>query len=329
MKPRQLSFGDYSLSKTRKRTRVEAKLEVIEKHIDWNTIVAQVQEIDNTGALGGRPRKDLEMMVRILFLQHLYNLSNPEMEDQLNDRLSFQRFVGVSLEEKLPSFSTIWRFKAALAKRELDDFIFSTVSKALDAKGLYVKKGTSVDATIIRSSTRPLSKERREELEQKPSEQIDTDASSTKKGGKKYFGYKGHIGRDMNSGLIRKVRFTPASVHDSQEFDNVLTGDERAVYADKAYANNEKKRAFRKKGIYWGVLDKAAKNRPLSYSQKKRNHKLASPRASVEHPFAFIKTVLNMGKAVAKNLERNRLAFLINCTIYNIFRAELLLKRAN
>jgi IS5 family transposase len=267
------------------------------------------------------------MMVRILFLQHLYNLSNPEMEDQLNDRLSFQRFVGASVEENLPSFSTIWRFKAALAKRELDDFIFSTIAQELDRKGLFIKKGTSVDATIIPSSTRPLSKERRKELEQNPSVQIDTDAKSTEKGGKKHFGYKGHIGRDMNSGLIRKAGLTPANVHDSQEFENVLSGDELAVYADKAYASREKKRLFRKKGIYWGVLDKAAKNAPLSKSQKKRNRKLSSARAYVEHPFAFIKTVLNMGKAVAKNFERNRLAFLMNCTLYNIFRAELLLAR--
>lgn len=327
MKPKQLSIGDYSLSKTRKKTRVEAKLEVIEKHVDWDTIVRNTQEIDRTGVLGGRPRIDIEMMVRILFIQYLYNLSDPEMEDQLNDRLSFQRFVGAGLEDKLPSYSTIWRFKASLAKHELDEVIFSTVVKSLEKQGLMIMKGTSIDATIIESSTRPLSKKRREQLEENPSTQIDTQATSTQKGGKKHFGYKGHIGRDMNSGLIRKQSFTTASVHDSQEFDNVVSGDEQAVYADKAYVNKDKKREYRAQGKYWGVLDKASSKRPLTNRQKKRNKKKASARAAVEHPFAYMKGVLKMAKAVAKNLERNRLAFVMNCTLYNIFRAEFLLTR--
>ncbi len=206
------------------------------------------------------------------------------------------------------------------------DKIFSSINHQLELHGLILKKGTIADATIIESDNKPLSKKKREELESKPSGQIDTQAQSTEKNGKKYFGYKGHIGVDVQSKLIRKRKFTPAHVHDSQVLEELLSRDEGGIWADKAYYNDQHKRAARAMGIYYGVLDKKKKARSLSSKQQKRNKQKSSVRAAVEHPFAFMRKKMKMGLATAKNKARNSLRFDMNCIIYNVLRAAYLLR---
>ena len=251
------------------------------------------------------------------------------MEDQVNDRLSFQHFAGIDYTTTVADFTTIWRFKEALIREELMDKLFTLIVSFIEERGLLLKKGTCVDATIIQSTTKPLSKQGREALEKKPSSQIDTDADSTSKSGKKYFGYKGHIGTDVDTKLIRKRRFTSARPHDSTQKDHLLSGDEKAIFGDSAYGNKADKQKARKAGVYYGVLDKATRSKKLSSSQKKRNKKKSKVRNQVEHPFAYIKEKLNYQKAVAKNLSRNALRFDFNCMLYNIFRADYLLQRAS
>jgi len=209
------------------------------------------------------------------------------------------------------------------------DRLFELIVGDIEKKGLLVKKGTIVDASIIESRTKPLSKKKRKELEENPSSQIDIDAHSTKKGGKKYFGYKGHIGVDVESGIIRKRAFTSAQPHDSKLKNKLLSGDEKAEFGDKAYTNKADKgrSAARKNGKYYGVLDRATRRRKLSKSQKKRNQKKSRVRSQVEHPFGYIKEKLGYRKASAKTLERNGLRFDFNCILYNIFRASYLLSR--
>jgi IS5 family transposase len=263
----------------------------------------------------------------MLFLQYLYNLSDPELEDQVNDRLSFQNFVGVSFTTTIPDYTTIWRFRERLIEMKLNDKLFDTILGYLESKNLLVKKGTIIDATIIDSANRPLSDKKRKELEEKPSSQIDTDAGSTMKRKKYYFGYKGHIGTDVGSKLIRKRDFSSARPHDSQYKDTLLSGDEKAVFADSAYGSKEDKQKYRKEGVYYGVLDKATRSKKLSSTQKKRNKKKSKIRSAVEHPFGYMKERLNYRKAVAKTKERNRFRFDMNCIIYNIFRANYLLER--
>lgn len=262
----------------------------------------------------------------MLFLQHLYNLSDPELEDQVNDRLSFQKFAGIDFSTTVPDYTTIWRFKERLTKEGVNDLIFEKILSFIEEKGLLLKQGTIIDATIIESSNRPLSKNKREHLEKEPSSQIDTEADSTEKRGKKYFGYKGHIGVDVGSKLIRKREFSSARPHDSQVKEVLYSGDEKAVFADSAYTNKEDKRKARKEGLYYGVLDRGTKRRKLSNSQKKLNKKKSKIRSAVEHPFAYMKERLNYKKAVAKNLQRNRLRFDMNCIIYNLMRASELIK---
>jgi len=324
----QLNLADNIFSAREKQSRVVVALKKINDIVDWSSLVKIVSVIDQTkSGQGGRPRTPLPWMLRMLFVQHLYNLSDPELEDQLIDRKSFQDFVGIHQGVEIPDFTVLWRFKEALIKHKLTEKIFTSINTQLETKGLFVKQGTAVDATLIQSTTRPLSKEKREALKETPSAQIDTDASSTSKGGKHYFGYKGHVGVDVGSKLIRKVTFTTASPHDSTEFENVLSGDERSVWADSAYVNKNMKRAARFLGIFFGVIDRAARSHPLSNRQKKRNQKKSSVRSMVEHPFAHIKTKQKWLKAKAKTLERNALSFTMNCINYNLLRSNYLLQR--
>lgn len=324
---KQLNFADYQLNCLRKKTRTERKLEKIDEFVDWSALVAEVKVIDKTGSQGGRPRWETEMMLKLLFVQYLYNLSDPELEDQVNDRLSFQRFTGIDMNRKVPDYSTVWRFKEALIEEDLYNKLFELINQQIEQRGLFLKKGSVVDATIIESDNRPLSEKRREELEEEPSSQIDTDAQSTCKNGDYYYGYKGHIGTDVDSKLIRNKSFTPANRHDITQRDRLIEGDERAVFGDKAYSEQEYKKECREKDIYYGILDKGKRGHPLSRTQQKQNEKHSRVRASVEHPFAYMRRILHYNIAQATTLVRNELRFTMNCMIYNIMRAGYLEQR--
>ena len=318
-----MSFGG-----RRKTSRAVATLEAIGAMVNWGELAVIVSVLDKTrGGRGGRPPIDFEIKLKMLFLQYAFNLSDEELEDQLIDRLSFQQFVGLGYDEEIPDFTTVWRFKEALIRQNLMDPIFESIVGRIEANGLLLKKGTIVDATIIKSGNRPLSRKKREELETEPSSQIDTDAQSTAKNGQRHFGYKGHVGVDAESKIIRKRTFTPANVHDSQELENVLSGDEQSVFADKAYASRKNKKAMRASGIYYGILDKGARSHPLRKRQQKRNKQKSRVRAAVEHPFGFMRKKLKVTVLAAKNKARNALRFDMWCIIYNVCRASFLLKR--
>jgi IS5 family transposase len=318
----------WMFSRRKKQSRAVATLDKISKVVNWQALVNIVQVIDKSNTdKGGRKPLPFDWKVKMLFLQYAFNLGDEELEDQLIDRLSFQKFVGINFDQEIPDFTTLWYFKEALIQYKLMDRIFSSINHQLELNGLILKKGTIADAIIIESDNKPLSKQKREELESKPSVQIDTEAQSTEKNGKKYFGYKGHIGVDVESKLIRKRKFTPASVHDSQAFEEVLSGDEKSIWADKAYPNDKHKHIARTLGIYYGVLDKKKKHKELSGKQHKRNKQKSSVRAAVEHPFAFMRKKLKMGLATAKSKVRNALRFDMNCILYNVLRAEWLLRK--
>lgn len=163
----QLSFADLIVNNSRKKTRSQFKLEKLNALINWRPILELVKGCFPTNPQGGRPQKDLGAKTRMLFLQHLYNLSDPELEDQLNDRLSFQRFCGIPLSEEVIDFTTFWRFKERLVEKGLPSLVFEQINAQLEDKGLFVKQGTIVDASIIESSGRPLSDKKRAELAKK------------------------------------------------------------------------------------------------------------------------------------------------------------------
>lgn len=315
-------------SRRKKVSRAVKTLGELEKMVDWEELVKIVEPLDRTReGRGGRPPISFKTKLKMLFLQHTFNLSDEELEDQLVDRLSFQQFVGLRYDEEIPDFTSHWHFKEALAKNGMMDKVFESILSSIEARGLILRRGTIVDATIIPSGNRPLSKEKREKLESKPSRQIDTDAHSTAKGGKKYYGYKGHIGIDEGSKIIRKRSFTPAQVNDIREMHNLMSGDERSVWGDKNYRKKEDKKLARKMGIYYGMLDQKARKKELSRRQLKRNKNKSRVRAAVEHPFAFMKGKLKVRVLAAKNKMRNSLRFDMWCIVYNVLRSSFLISR--
>lgn len=317
-----------SFSRRKKTSRAVGTLSEIGRLVDWDALVEIVKVLDRTrGGKGGRPPISFEVKLKMLFLQYTFNLSDEELEDQLIDRLSFQQFVGLRYDEEIPDFTTLWHFKEALVRNAMMDGVFESILGQLEARGLILKRGTIVDATIIPSGNRPLSEDKRKALGERPSSQIDTDARSTAKGYKKYFGYKGHIGIDAGSKIIRKRSFTPAQVNDIREMRNLMSGDEQSVWGDKNYRSKKDKKAAREMGIYYGVLDQRARGKQLSKTQLKRNKKRSRVRAAVEHPFAFMKGKLKARVLAAKNKMRNALRFDMWCIVYNVLRASFLLKR--
>lgn len=327
-KRHQLSILDQWATQSGQVSRSTERLAEIDEWIDWDPLYEIGRRIDKTGPQGGQPRKPVRWMIRGLFLQHLYQLSDPQLEDQLIDRLSFRRFAGLPLDQKVPDFSTCWRFREELtAEGHLED-LFGEVTRQLEAKGLILKRGTVVDASIIESAGRPLSDDKRRELEEQPSTQIDTDADATQKGGTHYFGYKGHIGVDVGSKLIRTLSFTKASPHDSTQLETLLSGDERAIFGDKAYPCKDLKVRCREQGIYYGILDKAYRNSPLSASQKARNERHRRVRRYGEHPFSAIKQRYGMAAATAKTKMRNKAQFIMAAICWNIERGISWAKKA-
>jgi len=180
-KRQQLSILDQWASQSGQVSRSTERLSEIAEWIDWEPLYAVGRRLDKTGPQGGQPRKPVKWMIRGLFLQRLYQLSDPQLEDQLIDRLSFRRFAGLPLDQKVPDFTTFWRFREQLAAEGYIDELFSCITRQLEAKGLILKRGTVVDAALIASAGRPLGEDKRQALAQDPSPQIDTDADSPRR----------------------------------------------------------------------------------------------------------------------------------------------------
>lgn len=324
----QLSILDQWAGQSGQVSRSTERLQAIDEWIDWQPLYKIARRIDKTDPTkGGQPRTPAKWMVRGLFLKHLYQLSDPQLEDQLIDRLSFRRFAGLPLDQRVPDFTTFWRFQQALAEEGLVEKIFQQINVQMEAKGLILKQGTIADATIINSSNRPLSDKKREQLAEDPSSQVDTDANATCKDGTWHFGYKSHIGMDAGSKLIRKIKFTPASTHDCQLLPALVSEDERSVFGDKAYSKGAYKQAARSGGWYYGILDRAKRGEPLSVSQKKRNKRNRKVRRQVEHAFAAIKVCYGGRLAKAKNQARNKAQFIMKAICYNVERSMSFAKK--
>ena len=338
----QLSILDGVLSRRKKRSRSDNLLKRINDFVDWQKL-SKICEKGYKDSTRGRPSLPLIVSVKCLFLQYLYDLSDPALEDAIIDRLSFQRFLGVTFDEEIPDFSTIWRFRERLVKHNLYDTLFETVQSDLDSRGLILRRGTIVDATIVNSArcyhkeknrndndpSSPVLTDIDEQVNSASSRQDaqqDHDATVTKKGNKYYYGYKGHIGTDQGSDIIRRKQFTPANIHDIKEIENLTSNDEDSQFGDKGYFSDEYKRDLRKKGVYCGILDKGKRDHPLSNRQKQRNKQKSRVRCAVERPFAHMKKWYGYVRARYVNLKRNDLHFTFLCIIYNVRRGIALIE---
>ena len=297
-----------------------AKLERIDEVVDWKKLARLVNGI--YAAPLGRPSYPPVVMVKIMVLQQWYDASDEAMEEALWDRVSFKRFVGLALEDDVPDHSTISRFRKEVSERGLAGRLFKELTRQLDKRGLLVKQGTLLDATIVEAQAhRPSSPEQ-------PGARsgIDPDAAWTRKGGKSHFGYKAHIGLDAGSGLIREAVFTPANVNDTEVADALVSGDEKAVYADKAYMSKERSALLKSMRIKDRIMRRADKHHPvLPHWERRRNKLISRLRSPVEKVFGTLKRSYGYRRVRYMGLERNEAEFFFKCMAYNLRRAERLL----
>jgi transposase, IS5 family len=299
-----------------KKLRVEKFLDEMNVVVPWDSLVKEITPYYKSEV--GRPPHDLELMLRVHFLQLWHNLSDPSLEEALYDRLSFQKFLGFDcFGGVVPDESSICRFRHLLERHDLSQKILSCVNRHLAAHGLVLREGTIVDATLLSA---PVSKKNAHK-------ERDPEMSSTRKNNKWYFGAKGHIGVQANGKpIVHSTEFTTAKTHDIQAVESLLHGDEKAVFGDSAYNRNADKKRARLEGLYYGISDKGRRNHPLSKAQKKKNRKHSSIRAKVEHPFRVIKHLWGHTKLRYKGLHKNATRFTTLCALSNLFlcRKEVL-----
>jgi IS5 family transposase len=306
---KRTTFSSMAYDNKKKKTRRERFLEEMDRVIPWKELIGIISphypRIGN-----GRHPMPLAMMLRIYFLQQWYGLSDPGMEDSLYDIESMRRFAGIDLEfDAVPDETTILNFRHLLEQHELTKQLFEETKQYLKEKGLLLREGTIVDATIIgaSSSTKNQGNTRDPEMKQ------------TQKGNQWYFGMKAHVGTDTGKGLVHSVVVTDAAVHDSRVMDNLLHGEEEAVYGDKAYASKEKQREYEGKDIKWCVKRKAARGHQLSEEDKEYNHRQGKVRAKVEHVFLVIKHLWQYRKVRYKGLYKNAVQLLSLFALANLY----------
>ena len=309
--PKQPAFPGLLDAMKKKQTRRELFLAEMDVVVPWVRLLALIApHYPKVGPKGGRPPMSLEMMLRVYFLQNWYALSDPMAEDMLYDSEAMRRFAGIELgDDRIPDETTILNFRHLLERHELTEALFAEVNAHLSDKGITLRAGTLVDATIIDapSSTKNRSKAR------------DPEMSSTKKGNDWYFGMKAHIGVDVDSGTVHSLEATTAKVHDSRIWDELLHGDEASVWADKGYVSAERETAFTKDGKVWGVMRKAPKGGKLDPIDEKINRIIAMVRAKVEHPFRVLKRQFGHVKTRYRGLAKNRAQLFTLFALGNLF----------
>jgi IS5 family transposase len=296
------SFANLVYDNKKKKTKRQKFLEEMDQVIPWEALSKIIEKYYPKAGNGRHPFRLLTML-RIYFMQQWYALSDPAMEDALYESESMRRFARIDFDGVVPDETTILNFRHLLEKHRLTKQIFESTKRYLTERGLLLREGTIVDATIINapSSTKNQEKSRDKEMKQ------------TKKGNQWYFGMKAHIGTDTGRGLVHSVVVTSAAVHDSRVMDQLLHGEERAIYGDKAYTNEKKKQKYESDGVAWCVKRKAGIGRQLTQEAKDFNQKHGPIRAKVEHVFLVVKHLWNYRKVRYKGLFKNEVQ------VYSLF----------
>lgn len=313
----QMTLASAGFEKYAKTTRRAQFLSEMERVVPWAELCALIEPV-YPKAGSGRPPVGLERMLRIYFLQHWFNLSDPALEEALYDSAALRAFVGIDLgREPAPDETTVCNFRHLLERYGLGQRLFEAVNVYLAGRGLKIARGTIVDATIINApcSTKNVAGERDPEMRQ------------TKKGNQWYFGMKGHFGVDSKLKLIHSVAATAANVHDSQVLPKLLHGNETLVWGDSAYAGQTETIH----GIATQARDftqkKASRHKPLSSAERAKNRNKSRIRAKGEHPIGVIKRVFGFVKVRYRGIAKNANRLLVACALANLFMVRRVLLR--
>ena len=300
----QPGFSELEYAGKRKTTRREKFLASMEEVVPWDELLVELKPHYPDGKRG-RPPIGLERMLRLYFLQQWYSLADEALEDAVYDSQAMRGFLGINLStDPVPDATTLLKFRHLLEKKDLCATIFETINSHLEERGLLMREGTLVDATIINAPTSTKNKDRKR----------DPEMHQTKKGNQWYFGMKAHIGTDRDSGMIHTVISTAANVSDISQTAELLHGSETQVHADAGYVGVEKREEIKAEDpsnrIDWQIAkrrqpikkmeDGLEKDRLLAVEKAK-----ASVRAFVEHPFHTLKNLFRHRKTRYRGLAKN------------------------
>jgi IS5 family transposase len=307
-----------------------ARLEAV---VPWEKLVRPIRMLPEYAryiadpTLPGQRPIDPLVMLKAVMLQKWFGLSDPQAEEQLKDRISFRRFAGLGQDDRTPDETSFVRFRARLREAKLDRLIFDAILEHVGQQGLLVQAGTVVDATIIEQSRGR--KTGQKDADGNDITTRDKEADFTKKHGQSYHGYKLHAAMDHGSGLLTGVVSSPASHHDSRYIDELIEDETRAVLADSAYSEQARRDRLEKRGVAAGIIYKRLRGqKELSPWQKKFNRLVARLRAVGEHPFAWMKRLMNFRCCRYRGLRRNDFDFVMTSAAYNVKRAASLLAAA-
>lgn len=304
---KQNSFLQIAMNK--KTLKCEKFLNEMAAVLPWAEMLEKISPVYKDKEIG-RHKVNLMVMLKIYFLQQWYNLSDPGAEEAIYDRNSFQKFLGIDLlSDTVPDETTILNFRHLLEENQLQKALFETINQILESKGLLMREGTIVDATIIKA---PSSKKNQESKR-------DEDMSFTRKNGQWNFGMKVHTGNDAKSGLVHSVTITTAKVHDRHEREKLLHGKEKSIFGDKAYGDNDFKKQCRQQDIFYGIPDKGSRFVKLSNKQQKMNCKKSRVRSRVEFPYRIVKNLWGHYKTRYRGLYKNGMQMIMLMGLSNIY----------
>lgn len=306
----QMDFADQMVVRS---SNLNTELDRIGLLIDWTRFEVPLRAVFSAST--GRPGYRASMLFKALLLQSWYNLSDYALEEALDDRFSFRRFIGLSIGEKAPDHTTICRFRERLAELGLTDKLFECLHELLQEKGLIVRKGTLVDATLVEAAVK---KPDQKEDGSAGESETDKEAKWSMQGKKRCFGYKGHVGVDMKSGLIRKVKLTAANVYEGDVFRELVIGDEEWAIADKAYESQKNYDFLKEKGVNSGMMFSARGCYPLTSIEKFFNRVMAKHRAAVERLFGTLKRSYGWWRVRYKGRLKNHSWLMVLSMAYNM-----------
>ncbi len=299
---RQTTIAEGTFAKYKKPTRKEKFLGQMEEIIPWKELSAVIEPHYPKPKGSGRSPIGIERMLRIHFMQHWFNLSDPAMEEALYDIPALREFAQIDLgREPAPDETTICKFRHILESKDLGERLCHLVSK-----------GTIVDATLIDAPTSTKNKEKKR----------DPDMHQTRKGNQWYFGMKTHIGVDSQSKLIHSVAVTPANTHDSQLLEDLLHGDETKVWGDSAYSGQKEVLSEQAPHAKDYTHKKGSRNRKLSDDDRSKNRNKSKVRAKVEHVFHVMKRQFGFTKVRYRGLDKNANWVFMSCALVNLSMAK-------
>lgn len=294
-------------------------LATIAREVDFSEAERRVAA---TYGAGGRPAHRAGVLLRVMILQHLYNLSDPQAEEQIKDRLSFQKFLQLDTQETVPDETTICRFRQRLIECGLQEQLLDLLNHQLEARGYIVKRTTLVDATLIESSRK---NPRLESV--KEGTAPDAEAGFTRKNDRSFYGYKAHVASDGEHQLVRRALITSASVQETRLFQAVTPPDSESAYADRGYDSKANRQWLQSRGLADGILKKGARHIKLDEAQRLNNRAKEKVRRPIERVFAHWKQWQHYRRVRYLGLVKNQLELTLKAVAYNLKRLVGILER--